>query len=124
MADLDGDGLQDVVQWDQSSGALSIAKNDGALTFTTKFTVSVPTDWALVGVADLNGDGHHELGAAPWEIAGSPYFDGTTGLPEILWYNAQTGAVGVWRVSGTSISWSVIAIPGTQWAVQPTVNGD
>jgi hypothetical protein len=201
MANLDGDGLQDVVQWDQSSGALSIAKNDGALTFTPKFTASVPTDWVLVGVADLNGDGHHELvwrnqvtgqisawimsgfqpiryqvygspalswrirsigrvdsskaqglvwhnadtgqvsswklntngqvtnillpvGAAPWEIAGSPYFDGTTGLPEILWHNTQTGAVGVWRVNGTSIRWSVIAIPGTQWAIQPTVNGD
>jgi hypothetical protein len=162
----------------------------------------VPTDWVLVGVADLNGDGHHELvwrnqvtgqvsawimsgfqpiryqvygspalswrirsigrvdsskaqglvwhnadtgqvsfwklntngqvtiillpvGAAPWEIAGSPYFDGTTGLPEILWYNTQTGAVGVWRVSGTNISPTVIRdIPGTQWAIQPTVNGD
>jgi hypothetical protein len=64
------------------------------------------------------------VGAPPWEIAGSACFDGTTGLPEILWYNTQTGAVGVWRVSGTSISPTVIAVPGTQWAVQPTVNGD
>jgi hypothetical protein len=63
------------------------------------------------------------VGAAPWEIAGS-YFDGTTGLPEILWYNAQTGSVSVWRVSGTSIRPSVIAIAGTNWAIQPTVNGD
>jgi FG-GAP-like repeat len=201
IADFDGDGLQDVVQWDAASSKLSIAKNNGSLKFTQQYSVVLSTGWDLVGVADLNGDGEHELvwrnrvtgqvgawvmnkfqpahyvaysspapswrirsigrvdsskaqglvwhnadtgqvsswklntngqvtnillpvGAAPWEIAGSPYFDGTTGLPEILWYNTQTGAVGVWRVSGTSISPTVIAIPGTHWAIQPTVNGD
>jgi hypothetical protein len=82
----------------------------------------VQTGWDLVGVADLNGDGKHELvwrnqitgqtgfwklntngqvtssvlpvEAAPWEIAGAPYFDGRNGIPEILCYNAQTGLVG------------------------------
>jgi hypothetical protein len=201
LADFDGDGLQDVVQWDASSSKLSIAKNNGSLNFTQQYSVVVSPNWDLVGVADLNGDGKHELvwrnqitgqvsawvmnkfqpaqypaysspslswrirgigkvdassaqgliwrneqtgqtsfwklntngqvtnlvlpvGAAPWEIAGAPYFDGRNGLPEILWYNTQTGAVTIWRVSGTSVSSSSVAVPGTQWTIQPAVIGD
>ena len=201
IADFDGDGLQDVVQWDASSSKLSIAKNNGSLNFTQQYSTVVATGWDLVGVADLNGDGRHELvwrnhitgqvsawvmnkfqpaqypaysspslswrirgigkvdasnaqglvwrneqtgqtsfwklntngqvtdlslpvGAAPWEIAGAPYFDGRNGLPEILWYNTQTGAVTIWRVNGTSITSSVIAVPSTQWTIQPAVIGD
>jgi hypothetical protein len=200
IADFDGDGLQDVVQWDPASGAISIAKNTGSLTFAKKFSTLVSTDWDLVGVADLNGDGSHQLvwrnhvtgqvgawvmsgfqpiqylgyyspplswrirgigkvdttsaeglvwrnaqtggtgfwklntngqvavtvlpvGATPWEIEGAPYFDGVNGVSEILWSNTQNGAVGVWRVNGTSINPSVIAVPGTQWAIQPTDDG-
>jgi hypothetical protein len=201
IADFDGDGFQDVVQWDPSSSKLSIAKNNGSLNFTQQYSVVVLPNWGLVGVADLNGDGHHELvwrnrvtrhvgawvmnrfqparwvgydspalswrirgigkvdasnaqgliwrneqtgqtsswklntngqvthavlptGASPWEIEGAPYFDGMNGLPEILWYNTQTGSVSVWRVRGTSITPSVVAVPGTQWTIQPAVNGD
>jgi len=203
IADFDGDGLQDVVQWDPGSHAISIAKNNGSLAFTTKFSTVVPRDWDLVGVADLNGDGNHELvwrnhvtgqvgawvisqqfqpvkylvyyspplswriraigkvdatsaqgliwrnsqtgqtgfwklntngqvvvtvlpaGPSPWEIEGAPYFDGANGVPEILWSNTQNGAVGFWRVSGTSISPVVFNNnPGTQWAIQPVVNGN
>jgi hypothetical protein len=83
----------------------------------------------LTGFWRLNTNGQFTVtvlpaGSAPWEIAGSTYFDGMNGLPEILWYNTQTGSVSVWRVSGTSISPSVIAVPGTQWIIQPAVNGD
>jgi VCBS repeat protein/fibronectin type III domain protein len=201
IANFDGDGSQDVVQWDPSSGKLSISKNNGSLNFTQQYSVEVLPHWDLVGVADLNGDGKHELvwrnqisgqvsawvmnkfqpahyvayslptlswrirgigkvdasraqgliwgneetgrtsfwrlntngqvtnprlpvGAAPWEIAGAPYFDGRNGLPEILWYNTQSGSVSVWRVNGTTITPSVIADPGTQWTIQPAVIGD
>jgi hypothetical protein len=202
IADFDGDGLPDVVQWEPSSHSISIAKNNGSLAFTTEFSTVVASDWDLVGVADLNGDGNHELvwrnhatgqvaawviskqfqpiqylvyyspplswrirgigkvdatnaqgliwreeqtgqtgfwklntngqvvvtvlpvGSSPWEIEGAPYFDGASGVPEILWSNTQNGAVGFWRVSGTSIRPSVIATPGTQWTIQPAVNGD
>jgi FG-GAP-like repeat len=201
IADFDGDGLQDVVQWNASSSKLSIAKNNGSLNFTQQYSVVVTHNWDLIGVADLNGDGKHELvwrnqitgqvsawvmnkfqpaqypaysspslswrirgigkvdassaqgliwrnentgqtsfwklntngqvsnpvlpvGAAPWEIVGAPYFDGRNGLPEILWYNTQTGAVTIWRVSGTSVSCSSVAVPGTQWTIQPAVIGD
>jgi hypothetical protein len=201
IADFDGHGSQDVVQWDASSSKLSIAKNNGSLKFTQQYSTVVSTGWDLVGVADLNGDGNHELvwrnqitgqvsawvmnkfqpakflayssptlswrirgigkvdasraqgliwrneetgrtsfwrlntngqvanprlpvGAAPWEIAGAPYFDGRNGLPEILWYNTQTGSVGFWRVNGKSVSFSPVAFAGTQWTIQPAVMGD
>jgi hypothetical protein len=200
IGDFDRDGLQDVVQWDPSSSKLSIAKNNGSLNFTQQYSAVVP-NWGLVGVADLNGDGNHELvwrnhvtrqvgawvmnrfqparfvpyyspplswriraigkvdasnaqgliwrndqsgqtsfwklntsgevaslplpvGAAPWEIVGAPYFDGRNGLPEILWYNTQTGLVGIWRVNGKSVSFSSVAVSGAQWTIQPAVNGD
>jgi len=199
IGDFDGDGLQDVVQWDPSSNKLSIAKNNGSLNFTQQYSRVILPNWDLVGVADLNGDGHHELvwrdgvtglvgawvmnrfqparwvgyhspplswrirgigkvdasnaqgliwrndqsgqtgfwklntngqvassalpvGAAPWEIVGAPYFDGRNGLPEILWYNTQTGLVGFWRVNGKSVSFSSVAVPGTQWTIQPGVS--
>jgi FG-GAP-like repeat/Fibronectin type III domain len=203
IADFDGDGLQDVVQWDPSSNKLSIAKNNGSLNFTPEYSVVILPNWDLVGVADLNGDGNHELvwrnrvtrhvgawvmnrfqparwvgyhspslswrirgigkvdtrvdtssaqglicrneqtgqtsfwklntnghfaslpmpvGAAPWEIVGAPYFHGRNGLPEVLWYNTQTGLVGFWRVNGKSVSFSSVAVPGTQWTIQPVVS--
>jgi hypothetical protein len=199
IADFDGDGLQDVVQWDPSSNKLSIAKNNGSLNFTQQYSVAILPNWDLVGVADLNGDGNHELvwrnrvtclvgawvmnrfqparwvgyhspalswrirgigkvdasdaqgliwrneqtgqtsfwklntngqvinprmpvGAAPWEIVGAPCFDGRNGLPEILWYNTQTGLVGIWRLNGTSVSFSSVAVPGTQWTIEPAVS--
>ena len=63
------------------------------------------------------------VGATPWEIVGAPYFDGRNGLPEILWYNTQTGLVGIWRVNGTSISFFPIAVPGTQWTINQLLAG-
>jgi fibronectin type III domain protein/VCBS repeat protein len=74
IADFDGDGLQDVVQWDASSSKLLIAKNNGSLNFTQQYSTMVPTGWDLVGVADLNGDGSHQL----------------------VWRNRVTGQVGAW----------------------------
>jgi FG-GAP-like repeat len=201
FADFDGDGLQDVIQWNPSTGAILIAKNNGSLTFTTQWSGTVSKPWALVGAADLNGDGHHELvwrnlftgqvaawvmsgfqpsqylaypspsvfwhirgigkvdstsaqgliwwnaqtgqsafwklntsgqvtvtalpaARSPWQIVGTPFFDGANGGPEILWVNGQTGKVALWRVSGTTISPSIIADPSTSWVIQPAVGGD
>jgi hypothetical protein len=64
------------------------------------------------------------VGPDPWEIEGAPYFDGKNGVPEILWSNTQNGAVSAWRVFGTTISPSIVAVPGTQWAIQPAGHGD
>jgi hypothetical protein len=61
---------------------------------------------------------------SPWQIVGTPFFDGANGRPEILWANGQTGKVAVWRVSGTTISPSIIADPDTNWVIQPAVGGD
>jgi hypothetical protein len=99
IADFDGDGLQDVVQWDPSSSKLSIAKNNDSLNFTQEYSVEVSPNWDLVGVADLNGDGKHEL----------------------VWRNRVTGQVGAWVMnkfqpahyraySSPSLSWRIRGI--------------
>jgi hypothetical protein len=152
VADLNGDGHHELVWRNQVTGQVSAWIMSGfqpiryqvygspALSWRIRSIGRVDsskaqglvchnTDTGQVSYWKLNTNGQVTIirlpvGAGPCEIAGSPYFDGTTGLPEILWYNTQTGAVGLWRVSGTSISPTVIAIPGTQWAIQPTVNGD
>lgn len=151
-ADLNGDGHHELVWRNQVTGQVSAWIMSGFQPIRYQVYGSPALSWRIrsIGRVDsskaqglvwhntdtgqvsswkLNTNGQVTFiplphGAAPWEIVGSPYFDGTTGLPEILWYNTQTGAIGVWRVSGTSISPTVIAIPGTQWAIQPTVNGD
>jgi kumamolisin len=98
--DLNGDGLLDVVQFNPANGALLIAKNDGSLSFTTQFTATVGSGWVLIGAADLNGTGH----------------------PQLIWRNANTGAVAAW-VFSTSAPFSpaqypVFASPSLDWNVR------
>jgi FG-GAP-like repeat/PQQ-like domain len=126
FSDFDGDGLQDAVQWSQSTGAILIAKNNGSLTFTTQWSGSISTDWVLIGVADLNGNGRHELiwrnqvtgrvaawvlsgfqpsqyvgySTAPlsWRIRGIGRVDSTS-AQGLIWRNAQTGQAAFWKMN-------------------------
>jgi len=152
VADLNGDGHHELVWRNHVTGQVGAWVMSGFQPAQYLTYYSPPLSWRIRGIGKVDASNSQGLiwrneqngqtgfwrlytngqvtitglpvGAAPWEIAGSAYFDGVNGLPEILWYNNQTGSVGVWRVSGTSISPSVIADPGTPWAIQPAVNGD
>jgi hypothetical protein len=129
FADFDGDGLQDIVGWNSSSGAILIAKNNGSLGFTTQWSSTVPTDWVLIGLADFDGDGRHELiwrdqtngTVAAWlfsqsqpfvpsqvVVFGSVTLDwsikgigkaDSTSAQGLIWQNAQSGQVGLWKLN-------------------------
>jgi FG-GAP-like repeat len=99
-ADLDGDGLVDVVQFNPADGALLIAKNNGSLSFTTQFSTTVTPGWGLIGAADLNG----------------------TGQPQLIWRKAGSGQVAVWVFSTsqafTPVHFPVFASPALDWSIR------
>jgi hypothetical protein len=99
-ADLDGDGLVDVVQFNPANGALLIAKNNGSLSFSTQFSTTVSPGWVLIGAADLNG----------------------TGQPQLIWRNADSGKVAAWVFSASSaftpVQYPVFASPALDWSIR------
>ena len=99
-ADFDGDRLLDVVQFNPANGALLIAKNNGALSFTTHFTTTVSSGWTLIGAADLNG----------------------TGKPQLIWRNTTSGKVGAWIFSATQafqpVQYPVFGEPPLFWSIR------
>ena len=98
-ADIDGDGLVDVVQFNPVSGALLIAKNNGSLNFTTQYSTLVSPRWVLVGAADLNGTGH----------------------PQLIWRDTISGTVAAWVFSATQafqpVQYPVFATPPFSWRI-------
>jgi hypothetical protein len=99
-ADLDGDGLVDVVQFNPLNGALLIAKNNGSLSFTTEFTATLDSGWVLIGAADLNGTGH----------------------PQLVWRNSVSGQVGAWVFSASQpfqpVQYPLFAAPPLSWSIR------
>jgi kumamolisin len=99
-ADLDGDGLLDIVQYNPANGALLIAKNNGSLNFTTQFSTTVGLGWALIGAADLNGNGH----------------------PQLIWRNLTSGMVAAWVFSATQpfqpVQYPTFASPSLAWSIR------
>jgi hypothetical protein len=61
VADLNGDGIPDIVVANQSSNTVSVLLGNGDGTFQTEQTFSVGAYPASVAVADLNGDGKPDL---------------------------------------------------------------
>lgn len=61
LADIDGDGMPDIVTADGSAGTVSILLNNGDGTFATPLTLTVGGQLVAVAVADLNGDGFPDL---------------------------------------------------------------
>ncbi len=121
-------------------------------------TLAPSTGWTPIGIKDVNGDGHTDLfwynptsgavsawlinggrftqsvlyGAMPvgqgWIPAGFEDFNGD-GRADLLWYNAYTGAIAVWLLSGGSVLQSTqlgSLAPSTGWTPVgiKDVNGD
>jgi hypothetical protein len=99
-ADFDQDGLLDIVQYNPANGALLIAKNNGALSFTIKYSTTVVLGWVLIGAADLDGNGR----------------------PQLIWRNVTSGQVGAWVFSPTHpfqpTQFPGFAIPPLFWSIR------
>jgi hypothetical protein len=60
-ADFDGDGLEEILMWDGSTGSLTFwGIQDGYLVRLSSFATVDPS-WALIGTQDLNRDGNADL---------------------------------------------------------------
>ena len=97
FADLDGKGTVDAVEYQPDSGAVVICPNTGDLTFYAAYQCTVLEGWVLLGLADLNGDGHHEL----------------------IWRNRSTGEVVAWYLTNFQPSRSVnLFTPSLNWQLR------
>ena len=86
--DLDGDGRSDLLFWNSGTGAVSwwgcnlAGSQPAVLSYHGSFTQVSDTSWHLQGSEDTNGDGH----------------------PDLVWWNANTGAESRWLLSGTTVT--------------------
>jgi hypothetical protein len=111
VGDFDGDGYADVLWFNGNTGALSewLLDGQGNVIATPGLSISCGSgcypQWQVVGVGDFNGDGH----------------------ADVLWFNANTGALGEWLLDGEG---NVVATPYLSWTcgsgcyssnVRPTV---
>jgi alpha-tubulin suppressor-like RCC1 family protein len=141
VADLNNDLSADLIWQNNTTGDVLVWYMSGA-TYTgqgARIAHGVPTDWKIVGTADLNGDGNPDLiwentttgavnymllnGHTPvgagsivhsmpleWRIASVEAINGD-GYAELIWQNSITGDVKVWYMNGTSWTgvWDYIA---------------
>lgn len=111
VGDFNGDGRDDLLWRNSVTGAVSnwlYAGGLGTGTFLINDAVAmrqVPNNWNVVDVADYNGDGRDD----------------------ILWRNADTGALSDWlgiANGGFAINdAAALTIVSTQWLVQPNPSG-
>src|SRR5205823_12379169 len=102
--DLNADGHPDLIWQNDQTRQVTVWFMGGAqgatmLTWAWIAQTGVP-GWTIVGVADLNGDGH----------------------PDLIWQNDQTRQVSVWFMGGaqgtTFLGWTWIAATGAAgWRV-------
>lgn len=146
VADMDGDGFNDLIFRNYSSG-----RNIIWLFHNTSYIVSVPLqsvdlNWHIVGAADFNGDGMNDLvwrnfqtGAdvvwfmnrtqfafdsslpsqdVSWRIEGTGDMTGD-GKPDIVWHNHQSGLIRIWQMNGLSFvtQFDVGTIPDLSWHI-------
>jgi hypothetical protein len=81
VADLNGDGHPDLI-WQQDGtnvpGVWYMGGADGSVSLSSKTMGGAVAGWRIVGVADLNGDGH----------------------PDLVWQQDGTNVPGVWYMGG------------------------
>ena len=154
VADLNGDGHADLVWQHQTTGDIAAWMMNGtaaiSMTLLTPSQVA-DTNWKIVGVADLNGDGHADLvwqhqttgdiaawmmnGTAAismtlltpsqvadtnWKIVGVADLNGD-GPPDLVWQHQTTGDIAAWMMNGTAAISMTLLTPGqvadTNWKI-------
>jgi len=133
IADFNGDGKNDIVLRNPTTGANALWTMNGTNFVSIVNLDSLPNPaYHIVGVADFNGDGkadilwrNHTTGAnAIWlmngavvqsivnlpglanpdyHIGGVGDFNGD-GSPDIVWENYVTGALAIWGMTGTTVN--------------------
>ena len=141
----------DIVWRNNTTGDVVTQHGDGASTPTFKLTSTVPTNWAIVGRGDFDGDGNDDWlwrdtagdvsvwlmnGTTPisgttiatalslvWTTIGVADFDGD-GKNDILWRNTSTGDVVMWFMNGTTVTSSVTVYSALPLAWTTSGTGD
>lgn len=97
FGDLSDLGETDAVQWSPDTGNLVISRGAGNLSFSAVYSTFVSTDWVLVGLTDIVGNGQKEL----------------------VWRNQISGAVAVWFLSNFQFSSGIAtASPDLSWTLR------
>ena len=93
-ADINADGKPDLLWQHQATGWMGAwLMNGTTMTSSTLLTPSTvaDTNWKIVGVADINGDGK----------------------PDLLWQHQTAGWMGVWLMNGTAMTSSTLLTPAS-----------
>jgi hypothetical protein len=144
--DFDGDGNEDILWRNTSTGATVLWLMAGATRLAAQKVDRVPVAWRVVGIGEFNGDGKADImwrntatganivwqmdgftrvaavgiGGAPpdWVVEKVEDSDGD-GLSDIFWRNGSNGATLVWRMRGFEVvaTGGTGAVPGV-WQVQ------
>ena len=102
LGDVDGDKCADII-WQHTNGSIAAwLMRDTTVTSTRFFSIpSVgASQWEIVGVADVNGDG----------------------MADLIWQHASEGWLAVWHLAGTTVTdtlfLSINRVPDTNWQIQ------
>ena len=147
VADVDGDGMDDIVWRNTATGQSAIWLMNGFDVVDT-IGLSAPSQWQVTHTGDFDGDGVQDLvwrntatgetaiwlmndgrfasGAivlarADWSVVLVGDFDGD-GKSDLVWRNAATGETAIWLMNGTAMKAGAILVTSTDWA--PTHVGD
>jgi len=150
--DFNGDGKDDFVVQNTTTGAPDIWLMNGTTIASTVALPIPPSSWHVIATGDFNGDGHPDIlwqntGGQPsiwemngtsiisavglatppasWRVIGTGDFNGD-GNSDILWQNSD-GTPAIWEMNGTSVISAVaLTAPPPQWKIVGTgdFNGD
>ena len=105
IGDFNGDSHADLVVRDSQNGNTWVLLNKGIPHFSVSWSRNIPTDWVIMGVADIAGNG----------------------APQLIWRNRATGQVSAWYFNnGVPSRYTVIGSAGPAWVIKGfgDVNGD
>jgi hypothetical protein len=140
--DFNGDGKDDILWRNISTGANAIWRSGNATT-SQGVTSVASLAWKVAGVGDFDGDGKADIfwrntdtganaiwkaanSAMPqtvaavtvrtWNVAGIGDFD-SDGKSDVLWRNAATGTNAIWRSGNASTPLPISAVTNTAWKI-------